>query len=138
VQQLPATKENVKKLKKEQVPFSRIPTDQKVDPRFASNDYVAYDYADRAYQDLSVTKGKGFTKEKNKKKRGTSIPTSTSTSKPARKPQPSRKSKKQLDWGETLGAISPLAQSSIRMKISTLTGSTTTIRWASKMISGTS
>lgn len=56
--------------KKQVVPFSRIPTDQKVDPRFASNDYVSYDYADRAYRDLSVTKGKGFTKEKNKKKRG--------------------------------------------------------------------
>lgn len=67
---LPATKENVKKLKKEQVPFSRIPTDTRVDPKFASNAYVPYDYANRAYQDLSVTKGKGFTKEKNKKKRG--------------------------------------------------------------------
>ncbi|KAF2239233.1 hypothetical protein EV356DRAFT_502229 [Viridothelium virens] len=51
-------------------PFSRIPKDTQVDPRFASNKYVPYDYADRAYQDLSVTKGKGFTKEKNKKKRG--------------------------------------------------------------------
>lgn len=56
--------------KKEIVPFSRIPVDQKVDPRFASNAYVSYDYADRAHQDLIVTKGKGFTKEKNKKKRG--------------------------------------------------------------------
>lgn len=35
-----------------------------------SNDYRSYAYADRAYQDLSVTRGKGFTKEKNKKKRG--------------------------------------------------------------------
>lgn len=35
-----------------------------------SNAYVSYDYADRAYKDLSVTRGKGFTKEKNKKKRG--------------------------------------------------------------------
>ncbi|KXT09961.1 hypothetical protein AC579_10264 [Pseudocercospora musae] len=57
-------------VKKKQVPFSRIPADQYVDPRFASNEYVSYDYADRAYQDLVVTKGKGFTKEKNKKKRG--------------------------------------------------------------------
>lgn len=57
--------------KKKQVPFSRIPANQYVDPRFASNEYVSYDYADRAYQDLVVTKGKGFTKEKNKKKRGT-------------------------------------------------------------------
>ena len=37
---------------------------------YLSNDYVSYDYADRAYKDLSVTRGKGFTKEKNKKKRG--------------------------------------------------------------------
>jgi hypothetical protein len=52
------------------VPFSRIPKDQYVDPRFASNEYQSYDYADRAHRDLIVTKGKGFTKEKNKKKRG--------------------------------------------------------------------
>lgn len=70
--ELPATKENIKKLKKEQVPFSRIPANTKVDPRFSSNAYIPYDYADRAYQDLSVTRGKGFTKEKNKKKRGKS------------------------------------------------------------------
>jgi hypothetical protein len=79
---LPATKENVKKLQKEQVPFSRIPTDTKIDPKFSSNRYVSYDYADRAYNDLSVTKGKGFTKEKNKKKRGTSN-TNTRPTKPA-------------------------------------------------------
>lgn len=35
-----------------------------------SNAYQSYHYADRAYKDLSVTRGKGFTKEKNKKKRG--------------------------------------------------------------------
>ncbi|KIX05328.1 uncharacterized protein Z518_06200 [Rhinocladiella mackenziei CBS 650.93] len=35
-----------------------------------SNAYRSYGYADRAYKDLSVTRGKGFTKEKNKKKRG--------------------------------------------------------------------
>ncbi|KAL9115208.1 MAG: hypothetical protein Q9227_001002 [Pyrenula ochraceoflavens] len=35
-----------------------------------SNAYQSYNYADRAYQDLSITRGKGFTKEKNKKKRG--------------------------------------------------------------------
>ena len=35
-----------------------------------SNKYQSYDYADKAYQDLSATRGKGFTKEKNKKKRG--------------------------------------------------------------------
>jgi hypothetical protein len=56
--------------KERAVPFSRISSDQKVDPRFASNKYVPNDYSERAYQDLSVTKGKGFTKEKNKKKRG--------------------------------------------------------------------
>lgn len=31
---------------------------------------MSYAYADRAWKDLSVTRGKGFTKEKNKKKRG--------------------------------------------------------------------
>ncbi|KAG5294623.1 hypothetical protein I7I48_11206 [Histoplasma ohiense] len=35
-----------------------------------SNAYIPYSYAERAYKDLSVTRGKGFTKEKNKKKRG--------------------------------------------------------------------
>ena len=67
---LPGTSETVAKLTKGNVPFSRIPADTKVDPKFASNNYVPYEYADRAFQDLSVTKGKGFTKEKNKKKRG--------------------------------------------------------------------
>ena len=76
-QRMPATnhkpkKEIAREKKGEQVPFSRIPTNTKVDPRFASNSYVPYDYADRAYKDLSVTRGKDFTKEKNKKKRGTS------------------------------------------------------------------
>jgi hypothetical protein len=52
------------------VPFSRISADQYVDPRLASNAYVPYDYAEKAHRDLIVTKGKGFTKEKNKKKRG--------------------------------------------------------------------
>ncbi|KAL8752751.1 MAG: hypothetical protein Q9184_005639, partial [Pyrenodesmia sp. 2 TL-2023] len=50
--------------------FTRIPATVAVDERFASNKYQPYDYAERAHQDLSVTKGKGFTKEKNKKKRG--------------------------------------------------------------------
>jgi SRP40, C-terminal domain len=31
---------------------------------------VPNDYSNKAYEDLVVTKGKGFTKEKNKKKRG--------------------------------------------------------------------
>ncbi|KIM96317.1 hypothetical protein OIDMADRAFT_183121 [Oidiodendron maius Zn] len=50
--------------------FSRIPQNIQVDQRLASNAYVPYDYAQRAHEDLIVTKGKGFTKEKNKKKRG--------------------------------------------------------------------
>ncbi|PHH71072.1 hypothetical protein CDD80_5544 [Ophiocordyceps camponoti-rufipedis] len=50
--------------------FSRIPKDIQVDARFSSNGYVPMDYSRRAYEDLVVTKGKGFTKEKNKKKRG--------------------------------------------------------------------
>ncbi|KAI9714440.1 MAG: hypothetical protein M1820_000401 [Bogoriella megaspora] len=61
---------NGKRLKGINQPFSRIPKDQTIDPRFASNKYIPYDYADRAHEALSVTKGKGFTKEKNKKKRG--------------------------------------------------------------------
>lgn len=69
-QTLPATASNVSKLKKQAVPFSRIPENVQVDQRFSSNKYVPYDYANRAHEDLVVTKGKGFTKEKNKKKRG--------------------------------------------------------------------
>jgi len=56
--------------RKTNTPFSRIPKDTKVDPRLASNAYIPYDYAQKAHEDLIVTKGKGFTKEKNKKKRG--------------------------------------------------------------------
>ncbi|KHN95943.1 SRP40, domain containing protein [Metarhizium album ARSEF 1941] len=56
--------------KKQNERFSRIPKNMKVDPRFASNEYVSMDYSRRAHEDLIVTKGKGFTKEKNKKKRG--------------------------------------------------------------------
>ena len=59
-----------KVVKAQNVPFSRIAPDTKVDPKLASNKYVPYDYAERAYRDLIVTKGKEFTKEKNKKKRG--------------------------------------------------------------------
>lgn len=43
---------------------------QAQDGEYLSNQYISYDYADRAYNDLVVTRGKGFTKEKNKKKRG--------------------------------------------------------------------
>lgn len=59
-----------KTAKKDGARFQRIPSDTKVDEKFSSNAYQPYDYANRAYQDLSVTRGKGFTKEKNKKKRG--------------------------------------------------------------------
>lgn len=67
---MPVVGQNAKRHKKENIPFSRIPDNIKVDEKFNSNKYVSYDYADRAHQDLVVTKGKGFTKEKNKKKRG--------------------------------------------------------------------
>jgi SRP40, C-terminal domain len=60
----------LKPQRKTNVPFSRIPKDIKVDDRLASNAYVPYDYAQKAHEDLIVTKGRGFTKEKNKKKRG--------------------------------------------------------------------
>lgn len=79
-------------------PFERVSKDTPVDPKFASNAYKARkvaaqpefdnvngytgpggggggasereDYGSKAHRDLIVTKGKGFTKEKNKKKRG--------------------------------------------------------------------
>ncbi|KAI0009155.1 SRP40, C-terminal domain-containing protein [Xylariaceae sp. FL0662B] len=51
-------------------PFSRIRKDVMVDPKLSSNAYVSHGYGEKAHQDLIVTKGKGFTKEKNKKKRG--------------------------------------------------------------------
>jgi hypothetical protein len=56
--------------KKQNEPFSRIPKNIKVDAKFASNEYVSIAYSQKAHEDLIVTKGKGFTKEKNKKKRG--------------------------------------------------------------------
>lgn len=56
--------------KKSRTPFQRVPKNTIVDERLASNAYVSHEYGDRAHQDLSVTRGKGFTKEKNKKKRG--------------------------------------------------------------------
>ena len=67
---VPATDENIKRAKKENVPFSRIPKDQWVDPRLVSNAFVPYDYAQKAHEALIVTKGKAFTKAKNKGKRG--------------------------------------------------------------------
>ncbi|GAM87889.1 hypothetical protein ANO11243_059170 [Dothideomycetidae sp. 11243] len=61
---------SIKKQKKTNEPFSRIPKNQWVDPKLASNKFVPYDYAQRAHEKLIITKGKGFTKEKNKGKRG--------------------------------------------------------------------
>src|SRR3569833_924173 len=51
-------------------PFSRIRKDIQVDPRLSSNAFNAHDWGRKAHEDLIVTKGKGFTKEKNKKKKG--------------------------------------------------------------------
>lgn len=56
--------------KSKDAPFQRVPKNTMIDPKLASNKYISYDYAEQAHRDLSVTKGKGFTKEKNKKKRG--------------------------------------------------------------------
>lgn len=64
------TEQPSKRVRVANEPFSRIPKDTKVDPRLSSNKYIPYDYAQQAHEDLSVTKGKGFTKEKNKKKKG--------------------------------------------------------------------
>ncbi|KAJ9602985.1 jun-like transcription factor [Cladophialophora chaetospira] len=50
-------------------PLAQLSAQASVDAHI-SNAYKSYEYADRAYNDLSVTRGKGFTKEKNKKKRG--------------------------------------------------------------------
>jgi hypothetical protein len=41
-----------------------------VNPRLTSNAYVSYNYADTAHRNSIVTRGKGFNKEKNKKKKG--------------------------------------------------------------------
>lgn len=65
-----ATQDNRSTKKPRNAPFQRIPSDTKVDPKLASNAYRSHDYGDRAHNDLSVTRGKGFQKEKNKKKRG--------------------------------------------------------------------
>jgi len=51
-------------------PFSRVRKDVFVDPRLSSNAFSGHDWGRQAHEDLIVTKGKGFTKEKNKKKKG--------------------------------------------------------------------
>ena len=59
-----------KQARKESSPFSRIPKNLHVQEQFkAENLYVPNSYNEQAYSDLRLTKGKGFTKEKNKKKR---------------------------------------------------------------------
>jgi len=52
--------------------FSRIKSDIAVHPGVASNEYNAGEdnYGAKAHRDLIVTKGEGFRKEKQKKKRG--------------------------------------------------------------------
>ncbi|MCJ1278584.1 hypothetical protein MMC21_006401 [Puttea exsequens] len=67
VQKSPLKQSN--ELKKQNTPFQRVPRDTLVDPKM-SNKYKPYEYANKAHADLSVVRGKGFTKEKNKKKRG--------------------------------------------------------------------
>ena len=62
-----STAERFKRVREEEVEF--------VDERLKDNSYLSKPaavntYGYKAYQDLSVTKGKGFLKAKNKKKRG--------------------------------------------------------------------
>ena len=47
-----------------------MPVDQAVGERFAAADFAGGEYAQRALQDLGATKGRSFTREKGKKKRG--------------------------------------------------------------------
>lgn len=63
-------KKNGGKLQNE--PFSRVPKNVAVEDKFRSNRFEdnAHGWGAKAHEDLIVTKGKGFTKEKNKKKRG--------------------------------------------------------------------
>lgn len=53
-------------------PFSRVNRNLEVEDKFKSNRFTdnAHGWGQKAHEDLIVTKGKGFTKEKNKKKRG--------------------------------------------------------------------
>lgn len=64
-----ATIDAVNRVKKPRnTPFKRVPSDTEVDPKLASNAYRGHDYGDEAHKVLSVTRGKDFTKAKNKKK----------------------------------------------------------------------
>ncbi|PFH54138.1 hypothetical protein AMATHDRAFT_135452, partial [Amanita thiersii Skay4041] len=49
---------------------SKISNSAVVDNRYEAKAGPANDYGQRAHKDLSVTRGSGFRKEKNKKKRG--------------------------------------------------------------------
>jgi len=56
--------------KKQNDRFSRIRKDVQVDARLTSNAFNHHGWGRQAHEDLIVTRGKAFTKEKNKKKRG--------------------------------------------------------------------
>ncbi|KAG0145195.1 hypothetical protein CROQUDRAFT_46122, partial [Cronartium quercuum f. sp. fusiforme G11] len=62
--------------KKSNAPFRRVRAEEiQVDQRVADNGFLAKggaegSYGHKAHMDLIVTRGKAFTKEKNKKKRG--------------------------------------------------------------------
>lgn len=61
--------DDAKQVKKPRnAPFRRVPSDTEVEPKLASNAYRGHDYGDKAHEVLSVTRGKDFTKAKNKKK----------------------------------------------------------------------
>ncbi|KAG2147279.1 SRP40, C-terminal domain-containing protein, partial [Suillus cothurnatus] len=47
-----------------------IPPEHLLDNGYEAKGGIANDYGSRAHQDLIVTRGAGFRKEKNKKKRG--------------------------------------------------------------------
>ncbi|KAF8077747.1 SRP40, C-terminal domain-containing protein, partial [Lyophyllum atratum] len=61
--------------RKTNTPFQRVNPDKVTQEIVQQNGYVAKaapmnDYGARAHEDLIVTRGAGFRKEKNKKKRG--------------------------------------------------------------------
>ncbi|KDQ61146.1 hypothetical protein JAAARDRAFT_123924, partial [Jaapia argillacea MUCL 33604] len=55
------------RIKPETVKFAN---EQLMDNRYESKGGISNDYGERANRDLIVTRGAGFRKEKNKKKRG--------------------------------------------------------------------
>ena len=56
-------------MRRQNEPFSRIKKTVQVDSRF-HGEWVQNDYDQQIYNDLAVVKGNGFTKQKNKMKRG--------------------------------------------------------------------